>query len=306
MRKEIEKRALEVRNFNRFYTNIIGLMDRTILDSPYSLAEARVLLEIDDASQCNASDLTKLLQIDPGYLSRILSKFTKDKLIVKSQSAVDGRAQVLTLSDKGRQAIHKLYAESTIQAAKILEKLTDEEQKELIRHMVIVRNILDKKQDKTYIIRPLKPGEAGYIAYRHCVLYEKEYGLSGTFERYVMDALTKYIDGQPEGEVWVAENNGRIVGSIAIVSTEEGIAQLRWFLIEPEYRGVGLGRQLLATAMEYCKRQKYKQVYLWTIQDLKAARHLYESFGFSVTEQSESDTWKSGIIEERWDMILNN
>ena len=75
---------------------------------------------------------------------------------------------------------------------------------------------------------------------------------------------------------------------------------------EPEYRGVGLGRQLLATAMEYCKRQKYKQVYLWTIQDLKAARHLYESFGFSVTEQSESDTWKSGVIEERWDMILNN
>ncbi len=306
MIREIEKRALEVRDFNRFYTNIIGLMDKTILDSPYSLAEARVLLEIDTASQCTASDLTKLLQIDPGYLSRILSKFTQDKLIIKARSSVDGRAQVLTLSDKGRQTIHKLYNESTIQASKILEKLTDEEQKELINHMVAVRNILDKKQDKTYIIRTLRPGEAGYIAYRHCVLYEKEYGLSGTFEQYVMDALTKYLNEQPEGEVWVAENNGQIVGSIAAVSTEEGVAQLRWFLIEPEYRGSGLGRRLLATAMEYCKRKKYRQVYLWTFQDLKAARHLYKSFGFSVTEQSESDTWKSGVVEERWDMVLNN
>ena len=306
MIKEIEKLALEVRNFNRFYTNIIGLMDKTILDSPYSLAEARVLLEIDTASQCSASDLTKWLQIDPGYLSRMLSKFTKDKLMIKTRSTVDGRAQVLMLTDKGRQTIHKLYSESTIQASKILEQLSDEEQKELISHMVAVRNILDKNHGKTYIIRTLKPGEAGYIAYRHCVLYEKEFGLGGIFENYVMDALTQYIAEKPEGEVWVAENNGRIVGSIAIVSTEEGIAQLRWFLIEPEYRGVGLGGQLLATAMEYCKRQKYRQVYLWTFQDLKAARHLYKSFGFSLTEQSESDTWKSGVVEERWDIVLNN
>ncbi len=306
MIKELEKRALEVRDFNRFYTNIIGLMDKTILDSPYSLAEARVLLEIDTAGQCTASDLTKLLQIDPGYLSRILSKFTQDKLVIKDRSSVDGRAQVLTLSDKGRQTIYNLYNESTIQASKILEKLTNEEQKELIGHMVAMRNILDKKQDKTYIIRTLNPGEAGYIAYRHCVLYEKEYRLGGTFEQYVMDALTKYLNEQPEGEVWVAENIGRIVGSIAAVSTEEGIVQLRWFLIEPEYRGSGLGRQLMKTAMEYCKRKKFRQVYLWTFQDLKAARHLYKSFGFSLTEQAESDTWKSGVVEERWDMVLNN
>ena len=172
--------------------------------------------------------------------------------------------------------------------------------------MVAVRNILEKNQNKTYIIRTLRPGESGYIAYRHCVLYEKEYGLGGTFESYVMDALTKYLDEKPEGEVWAAENNGQIVGSIAAVSTEEGIAQLRWFLIEPEYRGSGLGRHLLTTAMEYCKHKNFKQVYLWTFQDLKAARHLYKSFGFSITEQAESDTWKSGIVEERWDMVLNN
>jgi DNA-binding MarR family transcriptional regulator/GNAT superfamily N-acetyltransferase len=306
MMKELERRALEVRNFNRFYTNIVGLIDQTILDSPYSLAEARILLEIDIASQCTASDLTKLLRIDPGYLSRILSKFTQDMLVIKSQSSTDGRVQVLSLTDKGRHIIHKLYNDSTIQASKILEKLTDEEQQNIISHMVAMRSILDKQQDKTLIIRTLKPGEAGYIAYRHCVLYEKEYGLGGTFERYVLDSLTKYIDEQPEGEVWVAEHSGRIVGSIAIVRTDQSSAQLRWFLIESEYRGTGLGRQLMTIAMDYCKQKKFSEVYLWTFQDLKAARHLYKNFGFIPTEQVESNTWKSGLVEERWDIVFGN
>ncbi|WP_019552381.1 bifunctional helix-turn-helix transcriptional regulator/GNAT family N-acetyltransferase [Propionispira raffinosivorans] len=306
MIKDIEKLALEVRNFNRFYTNIIGIIDQTILDSPYSLAEARILLEIDIADQCTASDLTKLMKIDPGYLSRILLKFIQEKLVIKSKSSTDGRAQVLSLTDKGRHTIHKLYDDSTIQASKILEKLTDEEQQNLISHMVAIRNIMDKQQNKTFIIRTLKPGEAGYIAYRHCVLYEKEYGLGGTFERYVLDSLTKYIDEQPEGEVWVAEHSRQIVGSIAIVRSNESTAQLRWFLIEPEYRGTGLGRQLMTIAMDYCKQKKFSRVYLWTFQDLMAARHLYKSFGFISTEQVESNTWKNILVEERWDIVFSD
>ena len=243
--QEIEQRALVIRNFNRYYTNIIGLIDRTILDSPYSLAEARILLEIDIAGQCTASDLTRLLQIDPGYLSRLLAKFTQDKLVIKTPSSTDGRVQVLSLTDKGRQIIHTLYDASTIQAGKLLDKLTDEEQQKLIHHMGAIKRILDKQPNTTFVIRTLKPGDAGYIAYRHSVLYETEYGLGGTFERYVLDSLTKYINEQPEGEVWIAEHDGQAVGFIAIVRTDESTAQLRWFLIEPEYRGSGLGRQLV-------------------------------------------------------------
>lgn len=152
------------------------------------------------------------------------------------------------------------------------------------------------------MIRPMKFGEAGYIAYRHCILYEQEHGFGGTFEQYVLDSLTRYITEQPEGEVWIAENDGRIIGSIAIVGKDEETAQLRWFLLEPEYRGTGLGRQLMTTAMDYCKHKKFRRVYLWTYQELKAARHLYKSFGFSLTEQVESNTWKDGVREERWDM----
>lgn len=299
-----KQRALEIRNFNRFYTNIIGLVDKTILDSPYSLAEGRVLLEIDVAGQCTSSDLTRLLQIDPGYLSRLLSKFTKDGIVVKTPSASDGRAQLLSLTEGGRQMLHKLYDASTQQAGTLLEKLTDDQQQRLVWHMAEIRRILDKQQSLTFVIRTMRPGDAGYIAYRHSVLYEREYGLGGNFEQYVLDSLNRYIDEKPEGEVWVAEHNGQPVGFIAIVRTDDNAAQLRWFLIEPEYRGSGLGRQLVATAMDYCRQKHFGRVYLWTFQDLKAARHLYKSFGFSLTEQAESNSWKDGLIEERWDMVF--
>ncbi|MDU2065637.1 MAG: helix-turn-helix domain-containing GNAT family N-acetyltransferase [Sporomusaceae bacterium] len=302
--KKIEKYAQEIRKFNRFYTNLSGLMNQTILGSSYSLAEARILLEIDSASQCTASDLAKGLHIDSGYLSRILLRFTRDKLLVKAKSLTDGRAQLLSLTEKGLEVIHKLYEDSTAQACKILETLTEEEQEKLINHMAAIRNLLDKPEQKTYIIRNMKYGEAGYIAHRHCVLYEKEYGLTGSFEKYVLDSLTKYIDEQPEGEVWVGEDNGQIIGFIAIVSTGENEAQLRWFLLEPEYRGAGLGRQLMKTAIDYCKQKNFRHVFLWTFQELCAARHLYKNFGFTLTEQVASTTWKKDLVEERWDLEL--
>jgi GNAT superfamily N-acetyltransferase len=142
------------------------------------------------------------------------------------------------------------------------------------------------------------------IAYRHCVLYEKEYGPGGIFEQYVLDSLVKYIEHRSDGEIWVAEYNGQIIGSIGVVSTDKSTAQLRWFLIELEFRGTGLGRQLMTIAVDYCKQKKFSRVFLWTMQGLKAAHHLYSSFGFIPVEQVENNTWKRGIVEERWELLL--
>lgn len=139
---------------------------------------------------------------------------------------------------------------------------------------------MSSREGKDVIIRMQKPGDAGFIAYRHCILYEKENGLSGTFEQYVLNSLVKYIEHRSEGEIWVAEYNSQIVGSIGIVSTDKSTAQLRWLLIEPEFRGKGLGRQLMTIAVDYCKQKKFSRVFLWTIQELKVAHHLYSSFGF--------------------------
>jgi GNAT superfamily N-acetyltransferase len=165
---------------------------------------------------------------------------------------------------------------------------------------------MGSQEGKDVIIRTQKPGDAGYIAYRHCILYEKECGLNGTFEQYVLDSLVKYIEHRSEGEIWVAEYNGQIVGSIGIVSTGKNTAQLRWFLIEPKFRGIGLGKQLMTIAVDYCKQKKFSRVILWTIQELKVAHNLYSGFGFIPVEQVENNTWKKGVVEERWEFFIND
>jgi GNAT superfamily N-acetyltransferase len=164
------------------------------------------------------------------------------------------------------------------------------------------KDILSRQGGGEVVIRTGKPGDLGYIAYRHAVLYEKEYNLDPVFETYVLDSLLKYAKSSQEGTIWVAESNGQIAGFIAIVGIDGETAQLRWFLIEPEFRGIGLGRRLMTIAMDYCCDKKYKKVFLWTFHGLDTACHLYKTHGFVLTEQVRNDSWNKGVMEERWEL----
>lgn len=295
----------EIRKFNRFYTNIIGLVNQTILESPYSLAEARVLVEMDNAAACTASDLTEMLQIDPGYLSRILRRFKKEGLIETNKSVTDRRSQNLVITDKGREIYRRLSESSSLQLVHLLEQIPQGGQKQLVDHMTAIQAMLSGN-NTTITIREYIPGDCGYIAYRHGVLYAREHGFDQIFEKYVLQSLIAYLENPAGGKIFVAEYCGTIVGFIGIVQISETRAQLRWFLIEPEFRGAGAGRKLIAAAMEYCRQQKYHHVFLWTFKGLDAACHLYEQYGFTLTEEKENNTWKKQLLEQRWDITLSD
>lgn len=297
-------RVAAIRKFNRFYTNIIGLVNQTILESPYSLAEGRVLLEICNAKKCTARELTEILQIDPGYLSRILRRFKNDGLIGTNKSASDGRSQILFITEKGREIFSQLSEASSTQLIDLLAQIPQGAQHKLVNHMAAIQNMLSGQIDTSIIIRDYQPGDVGYIAHRHGVLYAQEYELDQVFEKYVLQSLVMYLENQSACKLFVAECCGTIIGFIGVVEVSKTIAQLRWFLIEPEFRGVGLGRKLLSTALEYCKQKNYNHVFLWTFKGLDTACHLYEGFGFNLTEEKENNTWKSKLIEQRWDAAL--
>ena len=305
MESLIQERVMEIRKFNRFYTNIIGLINQNILESPYSLAEARILLEFDHAATCTASNLAEILQIDPGYLSRILRRFKKDGLIETVKSMTDGRSQILNITEKGRATFRQLSDASSSQLVGLLEQLPQGAQQILVHNMAAIQYMLSDKADTSITIRRYQSGDTGYIAHRHGVLYEKEYGLDHRFEKYVLQSLIAYLEDPSKGEIWIAECCGTIVGFIGVVGISKRTAQLRWFLIEPEFRNGGLGRKLVATVMEYCQRKYYNHVFLWTFKGLDAARHLYQSFGFTLTEEKENDTWNNQLIEQRWDVMLD-
>jgi GNAT superfamily N-acetyltransferase len=154
-------------------------------------------------------------------------------------------------------------------------------------------------------MRPGKMGDLGYIAYRHGVLYGLEYQLEPVFEIYVLESLLKYARSSQDGMIRIVEIAGQVAGFIAIIRIDEESAQLRWFLIEPEYRGIGLGQRLMSTAMEYCREKRFKKVFLWTFKGLDAAKNLYQRHGFILTEQVANDTWKQGIVEERWELTFS-
>ncbi len=306
MQDAIMQRAVTIREFNRFYTNIIGLVNKTILDSPYSLAEARVLLELLFGGRYTATDLTRLLDIDPGYLSRILRRFKREKLLTTVRSPDDGRVQLLSLTDKGKSVMTAISDASTRQVVSILSGLSVADQQQLVGHMEAVKAILSRQPQPQaeIVIRPYRAGDAGYISHRHGVLYEQEYGLDKVFEQYVIAGLAKFFAGGADGEIWVAEAAGQIVGSIAIVAAGPGTGQLRWFLIEPAFRGSGLGRRFMNVAIDYCRQRGFNHVFLWTFRGLDAACHLYESFGFRLTEETENTTWRDKLTEQRWDLTL--
>lgn len=295
----------EIRKFNRFYTNFIGLVNQTILESPYSLAEARILVEIDSAGTCTASNLTDILQIDPGYLSRILRRFKKEGLIETTKSLTDGRSQNLVITEQGRKTVHQLSEASSSQLIHLLAQIPPEAQKQLAGHMTAIQTLLSGNST-AITIRGYRPGDCGYIAYRHGVLYAEEHSFDHVFEKYVLQSLLAYLENPADGQILIAECCGTIIGFIGIVKTGEASAQLRWFLIEPGFRGAGAGRKLLSAAMNYCHSQQYRHVFLWTFKGLDAACHLYEQYGFTLTQEKENNTWKQRLLEQRWDVTLQD
>ena len=160
---------------------------------------------------------------------------------------------------------------------------------------------------KRMIVRTdIRPGDIGYLIYLHGVLYAREYGLDHTFEGYVAAGLGEFAKcyDKSRDRLWLAEEGGRIVGSIAIVGGVGEVAQLRWFLVDPEARGVGLGRRLLQEAVEFCRDSGFKSVFLWTLEELNRAAHLYEQAGFRRTEQKTHEIWGRLRTEDRYDLSL--
>ncbi len=307
MKRNLE-RIGKIRSFNRFYTNVLGLLDRTLLKSMYSLTEVRILFELNLLSITTASELVKLVNLDPAYLSRILSSFEEKGLIQKDRSNKDMRKLMLSLTTQGKKVISELQEKANEQIEMLLVNLTEENQKQLINSMKKIERILKNEPEKTqfYILRSLKPGDIGYITYRHGVIYANEYQLDKSFEAYVAKYLAEFIENYDPAKdnIWIVETDTEIVGSIAIVNIDVKVAQLRWLLVESQARNKGIGTKLIHEALSFCRYQGYQKVILGTFSDLKKARKLYSKNGFQLIESKIHNIWGQELTEEQWELNL--
>ena len=308
------KTVKEIRKFNRFYTNILGLVDRHILDSSYSLTETRILYEIFHTPRCTARKIKNLLLVDEGYLSRTIDKLSKQGLIIRERSREDARVHNLSLSEKGAKEFLKLNEESEKSIEAMIEHLPRDNIGELESVFHRVQELLDKQNNAAQIkledirIRnTLTQGDLGYVIHLHGELYGTEYGYGIEFETYVARGIHEfYKNYDPQKDrVWICEHNDKIVGFLLLMHRENDAAQLRYFLVKKEYRGIGLGNKLMELFMDFLYECRYQSAYLWTTHELNAAASLYKKYGFILTEEKESMAFNKPLREQRYDLVVN-
>jgi DNA-binding MarR family transcriptional regulator/N-acetylglutamate synthase-like GNAT family acetyltransferase len=297
-----------VRRFNRFYTRQIGVLREGLLDSPFSLTEVRVLYEIAHRNESNAAELCKDLNLDAGYLSRILRRFQQQHLLTKAPSASDGRQSLLALTVQGRKVFAPLEGRQSEEVGAMLAKLSPHVQRQLLEAMRTIQRLLDPNSapQASYLLRFHQPGDMGWIVHRHGVLYSQEYGYDECFEALVAEIAAKFIQHfDPKRErCWIAEKDGGIVGCVFAVRKSTTVAKLRLLLVEPSARGLGIGSRLVSECVRFARQTGYKKLMLWTQSELLAARHLYEQAGFHLADRKRHESWGRKLVAETWALKL--
>ena len=296
-----------IRGFNRFYTRKIGVVDG-VASNPFSLAEARVLYELAHREQPTATDIRKELGLDAGYMSRILREFERRKLVTRERSKTDERQRFLSLTAKGREAFAPLDERSNRDVAAMLEKLSPTERKQLVDAVRTVGRLLgDKAQPRTpYLLRQHQPGDMGWIVHRQAILYAEEYGWDGTYEALAAEIVAQFINNyDPKCErCWIAEKDGERVGAVFVAKASGETAKLRLLHVEPEVRGLGIGKRLVDECVRFARQAGYQKMTLWTQDILHAARHLYKQAGFRIVREEQHHSFGKDLTAETWELDL--
>jgi DNA-binding MarR family transcriptional regulator/GNAT superfamily N-acetyltransferase len=340
---EFDRRVGNVRGFNRFYTSKIGVLQERYLKGPFSLTEARVLYELAHCTASSATALAKDLELDAGYLSRILGGFEKGGLLVRKRAKSDGRKRVLSLTARGLRAFAKIDADAKTKIGEMLEGLSTADQERLVGSMQAIESLLNgvaRSRDgtlqrvaaartarteprppgivkghlgaktantTTYELRHHRPGDMGWVVQRHGALYAQEYGWDERFEALVAEIVAEFIRNyDPTRErCWIAEMDGVSVGSVFLVKKSETTAKLRLLLVEPRARGRGIGGRLVDECIRFAVAAGYRKITLWTNHTLVAARSLYEKAGFQLVDEEPHTQFGEGLIGQTWELKLS-
>jgi DNA-binding MarR family transcriptional regulator/GNAT superfamily N-acetyltransferase len=297
-----------VRGFNRFYTQKIGVLQEGLLQSPFSLTEARVVYELAQRERPTASELGHDLGLDAGYLSRILRRFEKRRLITRAISATDGRQQLLALTTAGRDAFAALDAGSRAEVGGLLGGLGAADQARLVAAMQRIERLLGPRAtgDAAYLLRQHQPGDMGWVVQSHGAVYAGEYDWDQSFEALVADIVAKFIrhyDAARE-RCWIAERDGEPAGSVFLVKQSATVAKLRLLLVDPKARGFGIGAALVAECLRFAKLAGYGKLTLWTQSILVAARSIYEAAGFRRVREEPHHSFGHDLVGEYWELKL--
>jgi DNA-binding MarR family transcriptional regulator/N-acetylglutamate synthase-like GNAT family acetyltransferase len=308
LRSELQSQIAAVRRFSRFYTRKFGIIEPKLLDSPWTLQEARIIYEIAERQTCTATDLVRALGLDAGYLSRTLQTLQRRQIVARKPLKTDRRAAELTLTAKGRAAFAELDGRSRSEVAGLLGRLANADRTAVIAAMTAIEQALEPpaQQPAGFLLRSHRPGDIGWVVSRHGALYAEEYGWEIGFEALVAEIAAQFIrsyDASRE-HCWIAEIGGEPVGSVFLVKASDEVAKLRLLLVERKARGLGVGRALTEQCIRFARAAGYTSITLWTQSILVAARGIYQRAGFQRVKEERHHSFGADLIGETWELNL--
>jgi len=309
---ETEQRIERIRSFNRMYMHRIGVLAEKIFGSSYSLAQVRVLNELSFRKSVTASILCRDLRMDGGYISRILQGFEREGLITKERSKSDGRQRTIRLTRKGQKVGESVSAEANRKVQEMLSPVSLQDQMRLVEAMNVIDEILNANinaavlEGSTWVLRPHRPGDMGLIIHSHAVQFAEDYGWNEEFEALVAEKTAEFIRNfDPARErCWLAEHQGRMVGSLYLVRVKEDVAELRLPFVTSEARNLGIGKSMLAEAIRFARHAGYKKITMWTESIHEHARDLFEDAGLHISREIQHHRFGKDLTGQHWEMDL--
>jgi DNA-binding MarR family transcriptional regulator/GNAT superfamily N-acetyltransferase len=303
-----EQQIAAVRGFSRFYTRKLGIIEPKLLDSPWTLQEARIIYEIAERQHCTATELVRALGLDAGFLSRTLQALQRRQIVARKPSKADRRVTELALTAKGRAAFADLDSRSQSAVAALLAELDAGERAAVVSAMTTIEQALEPaaRQPAGFLLRSHRPGDIGWIVSRHGALYAQEYGWDISFEALAAEIGAQFIKSYDASRehCWIAEIDGEPVGSIFVVKASDQVAKLRLLLVERRARGLGVGRALTEQCIRFARQAGYTSMTLWTQSILVAARGIYQRAGFRRVKEEPHHSFGVDLVGETWELKL--
>jgi DNA-binding MarR family transcriptional regulator/GNAT superfamily N-acetyltransferase len=296
-----------VRAFNRGWTELLGLLDQSLLQTSHSLTEGRVIFELAQQPVCERLALRNRLGIDASFLTRVLGRLEDRGLVTTTPSALDGRALDLALTESGRGAFAELDQRSRDQIGALVSSLTAGPSCDLVEAMGVISQLLRPERcERVVVIRALRPGDLGWVVQRHGAIYADEFGWNSDFEALVATIVAGYhMNHKPGREnAWIAEVDGARAGCVFCCQRDDATAQLRILLVEPWARGLHIGRRLVDDCIAFARSADYTAITLWTNDVLAAARRIYQTAGFQLVDEEPHHSFGHDLIGQNWTLDL--
>ncbi|NNE49077.1 MAG: bifunctional helix-turn-helix transcriptional regulator/GNAT family N-acetyltransferase [Altererythrobacter sp.] len=301
MTAAIQEAVPAIRAFNRQFSQLMGLLEPRYMGSDWSLVEARVVYEIRANQPVLARDVAQVLGLDPGYLSRTVVKLERRGWIERGRGE-DARERPLSLTQDGERRFQELDAITLAKTKELLAPLGDDGARCVTNSLDQAGDLLFRDTLSDWSLRELKPGDLGHLCARQAILYREHWGWGEGLEALMMEICADYLrnfkPGKEQG--WIAERNGRMLGSVFVANEDHETARLRMLYVEPEARGLGVGSALVRQCTQFARDAGYTRMVLWTHAVLDSARKIYAAEGYEVTSTEVQSEFGKEEISEHW------